>query len=186
MLAIRALSIAFWSAARLLLICFFCGQCVSLQSQLGSLSKRGMYRRGKSVTYLGLLSLLEESLLTGLVLGLLSGEVLGLRNLLDLLGVQTSDIDLVRGGDDVSRVNAAQGNTVDLEGASDEEDTLVEGLDENDALAAEAASEEDQDGTGLERLAGSPRADGLANLRSWNVSATVAACVGGNTAGMFP
>lgn len=67
-------------------------------------------------------------------------------------------------GDDVSGVDSAQGNTVDLEGAGDQEDTLVEGLQENDALATEATSEEDQDGTGLEGLARSPSADRLADL----------------------
>lgn len=46
-------------------------------------------------TYLGLLSLLEESLGGGLLLGLLSGEVLGLRDLLDLGSVQAGDVDLV-------------------------------------------------------------------------------------------
>lgn len=85
-------------------------------------------------------------------------------DLVDLLGVQTGDIDLVRGGDDISGVDSSQGNTVDLEGAGDEENTLVEGLEEDDALAAEATGEEDQDGAGLERLPGSPRADGLADL----------------------
>lgn len=124
------------------------------------------------VAYLGLLSLLEESLLTSLLLGLLGGEVLGLRNLLNLLLVQTRDVDLVRGGDDVSGVDPSQGNAVDLEGTSDEEDTLVEGLQENDALATESTSEEDEDGTGLKRLSGSPGADGLADLLNTGVSTT--------------
>lgn len=118
----------------------------------------------RNQTYLNLLSLLEESLLTSLLLGLLGGEVLGLSDLLDLLGVEAGDIDLLGGGDDVSGVDSSQRDTVDLEGAGDEEDTLVEGLEEDDTLAAEAAGEEDQDGTGLEGLAGSPRADGLADL----------------------
>jgi hypothetical protein len=117
-------------------------------------------------SYLGLLSLLEESLLASLLLGLLGGEVLGLRNLLDLLGVETRDIDLHGGGDDVAGVDPAQGNAVDLEGTGNEEDTLVEGLEEHDALAAEASGEEDQDGTGLQRAARSPGADGLADLES--------------------
>jgi hypothetical protein len=88
-----------------------------------------------------------------------------LRDLLDLLLIEARDIDLVRGGDDVARVDPSERDTVDLEGSGDEEDTLVEGLDENDALAAEATGQEDQDGTGLEGLAGSPGADGLADLR---------------------
>lgn len=113
---------------------------------------------------LGLLSLLEESLLTGLLLGLLGSEVLGLRDLLDLLLIEAGDVDLVGSGDDVSGVDSAEGNTVDLEGAGDEEDALVKGLQEDDTLATETASEEDEDSAGLEGLAGSPRSDGLADL----------------------
>lgn len=115
-------------------------------------------------SYLGLLALLEESLLTGLLLGLLSGEVLGLSNLVDLGLVDASEINLLRSGDDVAGVDTTEGDTVDLEGAGDEENTLVESLEEDDALATETASEEDQDGTGLEGAAGRPLADGLADL----------------------
>mgnify|MGYP000912397351 CR=1 FL=1 len=120
--------------------------------------------------YLGLLSLLEESLLAGPLLGLVGGEVLGLRDLLDLLLVEARDVDLVRGGDDVAGVDPAQRNAVDLEGAGNEEDTLVEGLEENDTLAAEATGEDDQDGTGLQGLARGPGADGLADLFSYTLS----------------
>lgn len=95
-----------------------------------------------------------------------------MRDLLDLLLVQARDVDLVGGGDDVSGVDASQGNAVDLEGAGDEQNTLVEGLEEDDALAAEAAGEKDQDGAGLERLPGRPGADGLADLRGELVSET--------------
>jgi len=87
-----------------------------------------------------------------------------LSDLLDLLLVEAGDVDLVGGGDDVSGVDAAQGDTVDLEGAGDEENTLVEVLEEDNALAAESASEKDQDGAGLQRLAGSPSTGGLADL----------------------
>lgn len=146
---------AFWSAARVLVICFFYSQHVSIS--FTGLSVSGL-------PYLGLLSLLEESLLASLLLDLLGGEVLGLRNLVDLLGVKARDIDLHGGGDDVAGVDTAQGHAVDLEGAGNEEDTLVEGLEEDDALATEATGEEDQDAAGLERAARSPRADGLASL----------------------
>lgn len=115
-------------------------------------------------SYLGLLALLEESLLTGLLLGLLGGEVLGLSNLVDLGLVDASEIDLLGSGDDVAGVDATKGNTVNLERAGDEKDTLVESLKEDDALATETASEEDQDGAGDEGAAGRPRADGLADL----------------------
>lgn len=118
----------------------------------------------KENSYLGLLALLEESVGASLLLGLLGGEVLWLGDLVNLLLVEAGDVDLVGGGNDVSGVDAAQGDTVDLEGTGDEEDALVEVLEEDDALATETAGEEDQDGTGLQRLAGSPGADGLANL----------------------
>lgn len=92
------------------------------------------------------------------------GEVLLRGDLVDLGGVQAAQVDLVGGGDHVAGVDAAQGNTVDLEGAGNQENTLLEVLEEDHALATEAASEQDQDGTGLEGLAGSPGADGLADL----------------------
>jgi len=139
----------------------------ALASAVSSSRTRHRVRGRASVepkTYLGLLSLLEESLLAGLLLGLLGGEVLGLGDLLDLLLVQAGDVDLVGGGDDVSGVDPSQGNTVDLEGAGDEEDTLVEGLEKDDALATETTGEDDQDGAGLQRLARGPGADGLADL----------------------
>jgi len=118
----------------------------------------------RACAYLGLLSLLEEGLLASLLLGLLSGEVLGLSDLVDLGLVNAGKVDLERCGDDVSGVDASERDTVDLEGTGDEQDTLVEGLEEHDALAAEPAGEEDQDGAGLETAAGSPGADGLADL----------------------
>ena len=78
--------------------------------------------------------------------------------------VETVQVNLVGGGDDVSRIDSSQGNTVDLEGAGNEEDTLVEGLQEDNALAPEAASEESEDGAGLEGFSRGPRTDGLAGL----------------------
>ena len=67
-------------------------------------------------------------------------------------------------GDNVAGVDAAEGDTVDLEGTGDEEDTLAEVLQKDDALAAEATSEEDEDGTGSEGGSGSGRSDGFADL----------------------
>ena len=116
------------------------------------------------IAYLWLLALLEESLL-GLLLSLLVlGEVSGSGDLLNRLGVNTGDVDTLGGGNNVAGVHATERDTVDLERTGDKEDTLVEGLEEDDTLAAEAAGEDDQDGTGLERLPGSPGADGLADL----------------------
>jgi hypothetical protein len=124
-------------------------------------------------SYLWLLSLLEESLLAGLLLLLLSSEVLGLGDLLDLGGVNTAEVDLLGGGDHVAGVHSAERDTVDLEGAGNEENTLVEGLQENDALATEATSEEDQDGTGLESRTSGPGAEGLADLVTSKVSISI-------------
>ena len=115
-------------------------------------------------TYLGLLSLLEESLL-GLLLGLLLlGEVVGSGNLLEGLGVNTGDIHAGAGGDHVAGVDTAEGDTVDLEGTGDEENTLLEVLEENDTLTTEAAGEEDQNGTGLKALAELGGTQSLADL----------------------
>ena len=146
---------AFWSAARLLLICFFC------RTHMSATNHKSHYR---DPSYLGLLSLLEESILARLLLSLVGGEVLGLGDLINLLLVEAGDVDLVGGGDDVSGVHSSQRNAVNLEGSGDEENTLVESLQEDDSLSSEAASEEDEDGTGLEGLARSPRSDSLANL----------------------
>ncbi len=46
-------------------------------------------------SYLGLLAVLEESLLAGLLLSLVGGEVLGLRDLVNDLGVHRGDVDLL-------------------------------------------------------------------------------------------
>lgn len=169
MLASRALSIAFWSAARVEETSFFCS--------CNLVSSKFLYYPDSSFSYppcssgicsgrsyLCLLSLLEESLLAGLLLGLLADEVLGLGDLVDLAGVDSGEVDLLGSGDDVSGVDPSEGNTVDLEGAGNEEDTLVEGLQEDNALATETASEQDQDGAGLQGLARGPGADGLADL----------------------
>ena len=115
-------------------------------------------------TYLGLLALLEESLL-GLLLGLLVlGEVAGGGGLLNGLGVNTGDVDTLGGGDHVAGVHATERDTVDLERTGNKENTLVEVLEENDTLAAETASEEDQDGAGNEGLADLGGTQSLADL----------------------
>lgn len=114
--------------------------------------------------YLWLLSLLEEGLLACLVLGGITGEVFGFCDLVDLGLVDTGKVDFLGGGDNVSGVDASQGNTIDLEGAGHEEDALVEGLEEHDTLASESASQEDENGTGGKRVPGSPRSEGLADL----------------------
>ncbi len=171
MLASSALSTAFWSAARELLICFFCSSArrVRVPSPFLFAETAGAPRdpRGESggrQAHLWLLALLEESLLASLVLGLLAGEVLGLRDLVDLLRVDALQVHLLRRRNDISRVDSPERHAVDLEGAGNEQDALVEGLEEDDALAPEAAGQQDQDRAGLKRLPRLPRADGLASL----------------------
>jgi hypothetical protein len=117
-----------------------------------------------SATHLGLLSLLEESLLSLLLLSLLLGEVVGSRDLLEGSRVDTLEVDLAAGSDHIAGVHSSERDTVDLKGAGNEEDTLGEVLEENNALATETTSEENQDGTRLEALTGLGGADGLADL----------------------
>jgi hypothetical protein len=116
------------------------------------------------LTHLRGLALLEESLLAGLLGRLVLGEVAGLAGLLQDGVVDTSDIHLGRGRNDVPGVHPSEGDAVDFEGTGDEEDTLLEVLEDDDTLAAEAASEEDDNGAGSEGLANLGRADCLASL----------------------
>lgn len=118
------------------------------------------------VTHLGLLALLEESILARLVCGLVLGEVTLLGGLLQDSLVDTLDVDGGGGSDDIAGVYAAQRNAVNLEGTGDEENTLGKVLEDNNALATEATSKEDDDGTGLEGLANLRRANCLAGLWS--------------------
>ena len=117
-------------------------------------------------THLGLLALLEERILARLVGSLVLGEVAVLAGLLQNLLVYTAEIDTGGGGDDISGVYSSEGNTVNFEGTSDKENTLGQVLEDDDALAAEATSKEDDDGTRLERLADLRRANRLAGLGS--------------------
>ena len=100
--------------------------------------------------YLGLLALLEESILARLVCGLVLGEVTLLGGLLQDSLVDTLDVDGGGGSDDIAGVYAAQRNAVNLEGTGDEENTMGKVLEDNNTLATETTSEEDDDGTGLE------------------------------------
>ena len=61
-------------------------------------------------------------------------------------------------------VDAAEGHTVGLEGASDEEDALLELAQEDDALTAETSGEENEDGARGERFAVFGGVRGLAGL----------------------
>jgi len=105
--------------------------------------------------YLWLLSLLEELLLALLPLALFPGEVLVTSYFIDLLLVNAGEIDLVGCGNNIAGVDSSERNAVDLEWTSDEKNTLLESLEENDTLAAEATCEEDEDGAGGESCSGS-------------------------------
>jgi hypothetical protein len=125
----------------------------------------GLFGEGLSaLAYLWLLALLEESLLCLLLLALLLSEVVGCGDLLEGLRIDSREVDTGAGGDHVASVHPSEGNTVDLEGSSDQEDTLGQVLEQDDALAPETTSEEDQDSTGLEAFPGLSRVNGLADL----------------------
>lgn len=115
-------------------------------------------------TYLGLLALLEESLLGLPLLALLLGEVVGSGGLFEGLLVDTANIHALARGDHIASVNSSQGDTVDLEGTGNEENTLVEVLEEDNTLATEAAGEEDENRTGLEALTELGGTESLADL----------------------
>lgn len=103
--------------------------------------------------YLCLLALLEECLLTLLLLTLLCCKVLLTANLLYLLRIDAGKIDLVGSGDNIAGVDSSERNTVNLEWAGNKEDTLIEVLEENDARATETTSEKDENGSGDEAWA---------------------------------
>ena len=98
--------------------------------------------------------------------GLVLGEVALLGGLLHDALIDTLDVDGGRGSDDIAGVYSSQRNAVNLEGTGDEENTLGEVLEENDTLAAETTSEENDDGTGLEGGTGLRRASSLTGLDS--------------------
>lgn len=91
---------------------------------------------------------IKELLLLGLLGILLSGEVLVVELLQSL---NTGEIDLGGSGDDVSGVDSAEWDTVDLEWAADEEETVGEWLEVDNTLSTESASEDDEDGSWLKR-----------------------------------
>jgi hypothetical protein len=115
---------------------------------------------------LRLLALLEESILARLLRLFILGEVARLAGLPHNTLVHTLQIYLCRGRDNISCVDPSQGNAIDFERTRDEEDTLLEVLQENDALSAEATSEEDDNSAGSERRADLGGADGLASLKA--------------------
>jgi len=109
-----------------------------------------------------LLLTLEESLLSGDLLGGLGAGKVGIVQLSVDLG--SINVDLGGGGNDVGLVDALEGNAVDLERTRDEQQARLELLQEDDALAAVATGQENEDGTGD---------DGAAELGSTGVLAVL-------------
>jgi len=68
-----------------------------------------------------------------------------------LAHLDRGDIDPCRGGNHICLVDTTQGNTVDLVGASHQQQSALQLLQEDDALSAETTSEEDKDGSGGDR-----------------------------------
>jgi hypothetical protein len=80
--------------------------------------------------------------------------LLGLLNLnsvegfvVDGFSLNARDVDLSGGGDDGGLVDSSEGNTVKLEGTSDQEEARLELSQEDDSLALESTDQENQDGT---------------------------------------
>jgi len=91
---------------------------------------------------------IEEFLLLGLLGALLFGEVLVVKLIQTL---NTGEIDLGRSGDDVSGVDSAEWDTVDLERSAYEEEAVVKWLEVDNTLSTVSTSEDDEDGTRLKR-----------------------------------
>ena len=90
------------------------------------------------------LSVLEKFSLTALLLLLLLSKVFFVK----LGHVDGADVDFGGSRNHVSSVDAAQWDAVDTEGTCNEQDTAVEGLEKDDALAAESAGEDYDDCAG--------------------------------------
>jgi hypothetical protein len=68
--------------------------------------------------------LFEELLLSRLLVTLLSRKVLVTSNLINLLRINTRQINFLGGGDNVTGVDSSQRNAVDLKGTGNEQDAL--------------------------------------------------------------
>jgi hypothetical protein len=114
-----------------------------------------------------LLVVAEKLVLLALLAGLRLGEV-GVVN--GLGNGDTSKVYLGRGSNDVGLTDSSKGNTVEPERSADEQKSAVQLLQENDPLAPESSSQQDQDGTGSDgrsELSGSRGLSG--NLRLLDV-----------------
>lgn len=88
----------------------------------------------------------EELLLVALVWCLLPGEV----GVVNLAHINTRDVDLGGGSNDISGVDSPEGNTVDLEWSGNKENTLTEALQVYNTLSTESTGEDDDDSSRLE------------------------------------
>mmetsp|Transcript_71047 Transcript_71047/g.98707 ORF Transcript_71047/g.98707 Transcript_71047/m.98707 type:complete len:238 (+) Transcript_71047:346-1059(+) len=77
-----------------------------------------------------------------------SGEIV----VVDVIEFNTSEVNLLGGGDDGGLVNSSQGDTVDFMGTSDQDKTRLQLLQEDDSLALISADEEDDNLTRLDIL----------------------------------
>eukprot|EP01084_Bolivina_argentea_P209220 356430_1 len=130
---------------------------LELEAVVGDLAGVGALLGGGLAGLLGLL-LSNLLLLVAHELGLTLGALLSLGALEGLNGhlggVDGGDIDLGGGGDDVAGVDTAEGDTVVLVGAGNDEGAVVGELLEHDNTATtEAAGEHDGDGAGGDALA---------------------------------
>jgi len=92
-----------------------------------------------------LLVVTEELVLLALLTSLGLGEV----GVVDGLGDGNSgEVDLGRGGDNVSLTDSSERNSVEPERSADEQKSAVQLLQEDNPLAPESSSQQDQDGTG--------------------------------------
>ena len=115
-------------------------------------------------TYLRLLPLTEKCLLPFLLRRLIPSKIPLLPHLLNHLLIDPFQLHLRTRSDNVSRIYSSEWYAIDFEGAGDEKHALWEVLEEDDALAAETAGEEDEDAAGLEGVARAGGVDGFADL----------------------
>lgn len=120
-----------------------------------------MFQRNSGIySYLSWLSAVIECLLITLLLLLLPGKV----GIVELAYINASDIDFGGSSNNISCIDSTDWNTIDLEGASDEENSLGEVLQQDNALSTETASKDDEYGTRLKGWAEGGWPAGLAGL----------------------
>lgn len=102
----------------------------------------------------------EELLLGSRRLGLLLSSKVGN---VELGSINGRDINLGGSGDHISGVDSSNGDTVNLEGARDQQSVVLQRLQVNNSLASESASKDDQNSTGYERRS---KRSGLSGLSS--------------------